>query len=86
MSWLEVRSPEAERLAEQDLELELYRRGKDLNLTLGWCDDLSQLWHGSQPLWMDASTSQHCQPPPNGPYLKSLSRRLCALLTISQDL
>ena len=86
MSWLEVRSPEAERLAEQDLELELYRRGKDLNLTLGWCDDRPQLWHGSQPLWIDASTSQHCQPPLNGPYLKPLARRLCALLTVSQDL
>lgn len=86
MSWLEVRSPEAERLEEQDLELELYRSGRDLNLTLDWCDDRPQLCHSSQPLWMDASTAQHCQPPLNGPYLKSLARRLRALLTVSQDL
>ena len=86
MSWLEVRSPEAERLAEQDLEFELYRSGRDLNFTLGWCDDRPQLWHGSQPLWMDASTAQHCQPPLNEPYLKSLARWLRALLTVFQDL
>ncbi len=43
---LEVRSPEGERLAEQNLELELYCSVRDLNLTLGWCDDRPLLWHG----------------------------------------
>ena len=77
---LEVRSPEGERLLEQDLELELYRSGRDLNLTLGWCDDRPLLWHGSHPVWMDAATGQRCQAPLDGLPLESLARRLRALL------
>ena len=33
---LEARSPEGERMPAEDLELEIYRSGAELNLTLAW--------------------------------------------------
>ncbi len=78
---LEVRSPEGERLLDDDLELELYRSGRDLNITLGWSDDRRPLlWHGSHPVWMDAVTGERCSAPSDGQPLEALARRLRALL------
>lgn len=77
---LEVRGSEGERLPEQDLELELYRSGRDLNLTLGWCDERPLLWHGTHPVWMDGATGERCPRPPDGLPLEALARRLRALL------
>ncbi len=78
---LEVRTPEGERLVDDDLELELYRSGRDLNITLGWSDDRRPLlWHGSHPVWMDAVTGERCSRPSDGLPLEALARRLRALL------
>ena len=77
---LEVRTPTGERLLEQDLELELYRSGRDLNVTLGWCDERPLLWHGHHPVWMDGSTGERCERPIDGLPLEALARRLRALL------
>jgi hypothetical protein len=81
---LEVRTPEGERLVDDDLELELYRSGRDLNITLGWTDDRRPLlWHGSHPVWMDAVTGERCSAPADGQPLEALARRLRALLAVS---
>jgi hypothetical protein len=81
---LEVRTPEGERLVDDDLELELYRSGRDLNITLGWSDDgRPLLWHGSHPVWMDAVTGERCSRPADGLPLEALARRLRALLAVS---
>jgi hypothetical protein len=79
---LEVRSPEGERLPEEDLELELYRSGGDLHLTLAWRvgEERPMLWQGSHPVWMDGRSGQRCERPPEGPPLEALARRLRALL------
>jgi hypothetical protein len=82
---LEVRSPSGERQREQDLELELYRSGRDLNLTLAWCDERPLLWHGSHPVWMDAQTGERCSRPEDGLPLEALARRLRALIGIHGD-
>ena len=81
---LEARSPEGERRPEQDLELEIYPSGADLNLTLAWCQDEQRpiLWQGSHPVWMDAAGSR-CAPPPDGAPVEALARRLRALLVNS---
>lgn len=78
---LEVRSAEGERLAEHDLELELYRSGDDLHLTLAWRDDdrRPMLWQGSHALWMTAQ-GERCPCPEGGLPLEALARRLRALL------
>ncbi|MEB3335681.1 MAG: hypothetical protein VKP70_11930 [Cyanobacteriota bacterium] len=78
---LEARSPEGERLPGEDLELELYRSGGDLHLTLAWREDDSRpmLWQGGHPLWMTAD-GVRCSCPADGRPLEALARRLQALL------
>lgn len=78
---LEVRSPEGERLLGQDLDLEIYRSGDDLHLTLAWRQDDTRpmLWHGNHPVWMGAQ-GERCQRPEDGVPLEALARRLRALL------
>ena len=78
---LEARTAEGERLPEQDLELEIYPSGADLNLTLAWCQDEQRpmLWQGGHPVWMDADGSR-CAPPADGAPVEALARRLRALL------
>jgi hypothetical protein len=78
---LEVRSPEGERRPEQDLELEIYPSGSDLNLTLAWCQDdsLPMLWQGQHPVWMNASGAR-CPAPDGAAPIEALARRLRALL------
>lgn len=78
---IETRSPEGERLPEQDLELEIYRSGEELNVMLSWCERPEQpmLWHGRHPVWMDGSSGERCERPADGAPLEALSRRLRAL-------
>jgi hypothetical protein len=83
---LEARSPEGERLPAEDLELEIYRSGAELNLTLAWRQREEQplLWQGSHPVWMDGATGLRSPCPPDGPPLEALARRLRALLRPDQ--
>jgi hypothetical protein len=83
---LEARTPEGERVPAEDLELEIYRSGEDLNLTLAWCqgEDHPLLWQGSHPVWMDGATGLRCSCPPRGEPLEALARRLRALLRPDQ--
>ena len=78
---LEVRSPEGERRVEEDLELEIYRSGGEIHLTLSWRGDDTRpmLWHGSHPVWMGPK-GERCGRPADGPPLEALARRLRALL------
>jgi hypothetical protein len=78
---LEVRSGEGERQPQHDLELELYRSGGELNLTLAWIADDTRpmLWQGQHPVWMDA-VGARCLRPAAGEPLEALARRLRALL------
>jgi hypothetical protein len=78
---LEARSAEGERLEEEDLELELFRSGEDLHLTLAWRQDdrRPMLWQGSHPLWMTAA-GERCPCPRDGIPLEALARRLRSLL------
>ncbi|MEB3198954.1 MAG: hypothetical protein VKK62_00330 [Synechococcaceae cyanobacterium] len=77
---LEVRSAEGERLPQEDLELELYRSGRELHLTLGWCDERPVLWQGRHPVWMDSRHGERVERPPEGVVLEALARRLRDLL------
>ena len=79
---LECRNQDGVRWADQDLELELYRSGDDLNLMVGWWDqpDRPLLWQGQHPVWMDGNTGQRCSAPQDAAPLEALTRRLRALL------
>ena len=65
---LEARSSDGVRCEPEDLELEIFRSGNALNLSLAWCHDPSRplLWHGSHPVWMDAETGLRCERPRDG--------------------
>jgi hypothetical protein len=79
---LQTRSEQGERLPDQDLELELYRSGSDLHLTLAWTtvQERPMLWHGTHPVWMNHSSGCRCERPEEGMALEALARRLRALL------
>lgn len=85
---LEARNLDGVRCAEEDLELEIYPSGKDLNLTLAWSNDPERplLWHGSHPVWMEAGTGLRCERPQDGAPLESLARRLRAQLAFMPGL
>ena len=79
---IEVRGGEGERLPAEDLELELYRSGGQLNLTLAWLEEPDRpiLWHGQHPVWMTSQSGERCERPEDGLPLEALARRLRALL------
>ena len=79
---IEPRSPEGVRLEQADLELELYRSGSDIHLTLvSLADDSAPLlWQGSHPVWMDGVSGERCQRPEGGLPLEALARRIRALV------
>jgi hypothetical protein len=84
---LEARTPDGERRPQEDLDLEIYLSGDDLNLTLSWREgeDRPLLWHGSHPVWMDGATGVRTTCPADGLPLEALARRLKALLRPEAD-
>ncbi len=80
---IECRDSEGKRLPELDLELEVYRSGSDLNLTMTWTEqpERPMLWHGQHPVWMDGENGKRCSAPSDGAPLEALARRLRAVLT-----
>ena len=85
---IECRSSEGDRHPENDLELEIYRSGNDLNLTLSWYDQPERpiLWQGKHSLWMDAVSGRRCQPPVDGSPLEALARRIRSLFLSNQEI
>lgn len=79
---VEARNTGGERQPEHDVELEIYRSGRDLNVMVSWCEppDRPMLWHGRHPVWMDGDQGQRCERPADGAPLEAFSRRLRALL------
>ena len=77
---IECRSLEGKRCPEKDLELEIFRSGSQLNLVLGWCNQLDKpiLWQGQHSVWMDSNNGKRCHAPIDGVALESLARRLRA--------
>jgi len=80
---IEARSTDGERLPERDLELEIYRSGKELNLMLTRLadDQAPLLWHGHHPVWMQAASGERCERPADGAPFEAFCRRVRALLS-----
>ena len=78
---IECRSIDGERNPKNDLELEIYRSGNDLNLTLSWSNQLDKpvLWQGHHSVWMDGDNGKRCKAPKEGDQMESLARRLLGL-------
>ncbi|WP_320664385.1 hypothetical protein [Prochlorococcus sp. MIT 1223] len=75
---IECRDEKGNRYIDNDLELEIYRSGKDLNITLSWSELPLRpiLWQGKHSLWMDAHTGERSISPVEGEKLEALARRL----------
>ena len=79
---IECRDGDGQRCSDQDLELEIYRSGDEINLMLSWWDqpERPMLWHGRHPVWMDGTSGLSCPRPDGGIALETLARRLRAEL------
>ena len=75
---VECRDSYGERHSEKDIEIEIFRSGSELNITLAWHKFPLRpiLWQGKHSLWMDATTGERSNSPIEGEKLESLARRL----------
>ena len=79
---IQCRNIDGEREESMDIELEVYKSGKDLNMTLSWKSIIDRpiLWQGKHSVWMDSSSGVQCKIPSYGKEFESLARRLRTLL------
>ena len=79
---IECRDADGIRNPQHDLDLEIYRSGREINLMLSWSDqpERPMLWHGRHPVWMDGTSGQRTAAPEDAAPLEALGRRLRSLL------
>ncbi len=84
---IECRDKTGHRHPDRDLELEIFKSGIDVNITLSWIhqEDYPILWQGNHSVWMDGLTGKLCKTPDNGSSLESLARRVRTLLANNSD-
>ena len=75
---VECRDKDGKRLKENDFEIEIFRSGADLSITLSWSFFLDRpiLWHGKHSVWMDSKTGRQSTSPTEASNMESLARRL----------
>ncbi len=86
---VESRSEDGQRFPDNDLEVEIFRSGVDLSITLSWASlpERPILWHGKHSIWMDASSGERCsQVPEGGSSLEALARRLRSSFFYGEDM
>ena len=75
---IQCRNIEGEREESMDIELEVYRSGNEINMTISWKSFIDRpiLWQGRHAVWMDSSSGVQCETPSYGKLFESLARRL----------
>ena len=75
---IQCRNIDGVREESMDIELEVYKSGNELNMTLSWKSliDRPILWQGKHSVWMDSSSGMQCEIPSDGKLFESLARRL----------
>ena len=75
---IKCRNIDGEREESMDIELEVYKSGKEVNMTISWKSliDRPILWQGKHAVWMDSSSGVQCKTPSYGKLFESLARRL----------
>ena len=75
---IQCRNIDGVREESMDIELEVYKSGNELNMTISWKSliDRPILWQGKHPVWMDSSSGVQCEMPSYGKLFESLARRL----------
>ena len=82
---IQCRNIDGEREESMDIELEVYKSGKEVNMTLSWKSliDRPILWQGKHAVWMDSSSGEQCEIPSYGKLFESLARRLRTIFKTS---
>ncbi len=85
---IESRSPDGTRCPEQDLELEIFQSGDELNLILSWSykPENPILWQGQHPVWMDGESGRLCKPPNDSEPMEALARKLRSSISSFREL
>ena len=80
---LECRTSDGERVPPNDLEVEIYRSGGEMNITIAWLQypERPMLWQGKYSLWMDGSSGRKCVMPTNGESIEAFARKLRSIFT-----
>ena len=75
---IQCRNLDGEREVSMDIELEVYKSGNEVSMTVSWKSliDRPILWQGKHAIWMDSSSGVQCDPPSYGKIFESLARRL----------
>ena len=75
---IQRRNTDGEREDFMDIELEVYKSGNEVNMTITWkaLIDRPILWQGKHAVWMDSSSGVQCETPSYGKLFESLARRL----------
>ena len=75
---IQSRNIDGEREESMDIELEVYKSGNEVNMTIFWKSliDRPILWQGKHAVWMDSSSGVQCETPSYGQLFESLARRL----------
>ena len=75
---IQSRNIDGEREESMDIELEVYKSGNEVNMTISWKSliDRPILWQGKHAVWMDSSSGVQCETPSYGKLFESLARRL----------
>ena len=82
---IQSRNIDGEREESMDIELEVYKSGNDVNMTISWKSliDRPILWQGKLAVWMDSSSGVQCEIPSYGKAFESLARRLRTIFKTS---
>ena len=82
---IQCRNIDGEREETMDIELEVYKSGKEVNMTLSWKSliDRPILWQGKHAVWMDSTSGVQCETPSYGKLFESLARRLRTIFKAS---
>ncbi len=85
---IECRDSLGERYPENDLEIEIFRSGNELNITLAWREFPVKpiLWQGKHSLWMDSVTGNRASTPENGEYMEAFARKLRARFSLDYEI
>ena len=75
---IQRRDTDGEREDLMDIEVEVYKSGNEVNMTISWKSliDRPILWQGKHAVWMDSSSGVQCETPSDGKFFESLARRL----------
>ena len=75
---IQRRNTNGERDDSMEIELEVYKSGNEVNMTISWKSliDRPILWQGKHAVWMNGSSGLQCETPSYGKLFESLARRL----------